>query len=134
MPAMLFLLFALLFSLSLAQRPSNSSLCDYYAGKLYGESNDTTQDALIYSIVSLAFGGPGNLSGVSQNLTGILNPGFFNGLGVNLIPWFDGSIDSTNLNNAPVGINWMDGGGIKPLSDYVEGVTSSVLITNNTNQ
>jgi len=129
-------LWALLFGLSLAQRPNNSSLCDYYAGKLYGDSNDVTQAKLIKSIVSLAFAGPGpgKVKDVGPDLTGILNPGSFRGQYIDLQGWFNGSKDSTNLNNAPVGIDWLDGGGKKPLFDFLTGANQGVVISNTTNQ
>ena len=127
-------LLALLFGLSLAQRPSNSSLCDYYAGDLYGQSTEATQAKLIKSIVSLAFAGPANMPDVRPEVTGILNPGKFNGQYIDLQGWFNGSKDSTNLNNAPVGIDWLDGGGRQPLSDFLTGKTQNVVISNSTNE
>ncbi|MCJ1437037.1 hypothetical protein MMC27_006422 [Xylographa pallens] len=107
--------FAILFGVSLAQRPSNASICDYYAESLYGTNSSATQFQLIQSIVALAFSGGSNLTNVSSDITGILNPGTFQGLGVDLQPWFNGAIDSTNLNNQPVGIDWLDDGGLNPL-------------------
>jgi len=130
---MLFVL-AFLLGLSLAQRPSNLPLCDYYAETQYGSNTNDTQAKLITGIVSLAFGGPFNLPNVSTELTGILNPGKFSDQSVDLQPYFNGSIDSTNLNNAPVGINWLDGGGTQPLSDFLTGKTPQVVINNSTNQ
>src|SRR5437870_2818093 len=101
---------AFLFGLIRAQRPDNASLCDYYAERRYGDSSNSSQAKLIKSIISLAFGGPGKLDNVSEDLTGILNPGTFENGPIDLQPWFNGSKDSTNLNNAPVGIDWLDGG------------------------
>lgn len=127
-------LFVLLIGLSFAQRPDSSSLCDYYAGNLYGEKTDVTQARLIQNIVSLAFAGPSNAQNAGSELTGILNPGNFEGQYIDLQSWFNGSKDSTNLNNAPVGINWLDGGGTKPLLDFLDGITQTVAIPNSTNQ
>ncbi|MCJ1305350.1 hypothetical protein MMC08_008164, partial [Hypocenomyce scalaris] len=121
-----------LFGTSLAQRPSNASTCDYYAETLYGANNSNTQFQLVQHIIALAFGGAFNLSNVSSNITGILNPGSFNGLNVDLQPWFNGSIDSTNLNNQPVGINWLDDGGLDPLYDYLSGKTPNVTFSSDT--
>jgi hypothetical protein len=92
---------AILFGVSLAQRPTNASTCDYYAQSLYGANTTATQFQLVQGIVALAFGGGFNLSNVSSDITGILNPGTFQNLTVDLRPWFNGSIDSTNLNNQP---------------------------------
>ena len=130
------MLVGLVFFLGLvvAQRPSNTSTCDYYAGLRYGVSNNDTQFQLIQDIVSLAFGGGFNFSDVPSEITGILNPGTLEGLPVDLQPWFNGSIPSTNLNNQAVAINWLDDGGLNPLYDYLSNTTASVVLTNGTNQ
>jgi hypothetical protein len=132
---MVLLRLAILFiSVVWAQRPNDQTLCDYYAKTRYGTSTNVTQFRLMEDIVTLAFAGPVDITAnVSSDLTGIWNPGNFQGLGVNLRPWFDGTRDSTNLNNAPVGINWLDGG-LKPLEDYLTGVTPDVQLSNSTNQ
>ena len=133
-PSML-LVIALLLGKSLAQRPSNASTCDYYAQSLYGANNSQTQYQLVQHIVALAFGGaPSSDTNISSNITGILNPGNFQGLRVDLSPWFNGVIDSTNLNNQAVGINWLDDGGLGPLHSYLNGSMPNVILTNTTNQ
>jgi len=76
---------------ALAQRPSSSSICDYYASQRYGSSNSTSQFRLMESIVALAFGGGASVPGTDPISTGILNPGTFRGQAINLRSWFDGS-------------------------------------------
>ncbi len=122
------------FGLTLAQRPSNASICDYYSISLYGENTTEFQSKLMQEIVALAFAGGANIPNISSEITGILNPGQFNDEFVNLQPWFNGSIDSTNLNNQPVGINWLDGGGTEPLHAFLNGTTETVQISNDTNE
>jgi hypothetical protein len=117
-----------------AQRPSNASTCDYYATVQFGGNTSETQFRLIEGIVGLAFGGSMNLTNLPFDLTGILNPGSFNGEDVDLRPWFNGSKDSSNLNNEPVGIDWLDGGGLDPLYSFLSGETPSIEIANTTNQ
>lgn len=128
------LLSAILFGLSLAQRSSNASLCDYYAGVQFGSSTNATQSKLIKSIVSLELGGPFSLQNVTSDLTGILNLGSFQNTDVYLRPWFDGSKETTNLNDAAVGIDWLDGGAAQPLGDFLTGVTPDVVLANTTNE
>ena len=128
------LVLAIFFGVGLGQRPSDASICDYYAESRYGTNSSATQLRLIKDIVSLAFGGRFNLSNVSSDITGILNPGTFQGESVNLEPWFNGTIDSTNLNNQPVGIDWLDDGGPDPLYKYLSGATTDVVLNNSTNQ
>lgn len=77
-----------------AQRPSDSSICDYYASQQYGSNSTETQFKLMSHIVSLAFGGGVGLDGPSESSTGILNPGNFQGQAVNLRSWFDGSSEA----------------------------------------
>jgi hypothetical protein len=127
------LIVAILFGVALAQRPNNVSLCDYYAESLYGTNTNVTQNRLMQSVITLAFGGPFTLSNVDPALTGIWNVGTYKGQTVDLRPWFNGSIDSTNLNNAPVGINWLDAG-LQPLEDFLTGVTPTVVLSNSTNE
>ncbi len=141
---------------SVTQRPSDTTICDYYASSRYGANNSTTQYRLMESIVALAFGGGSGLSGASTDSTGILNPGTFDGQPVNLRPWFDGSSmkprglgfcsfpvsgltipcleATTNLNNQPVGVNWLDAGAQDPLMAFLNGSTDSVVISNTTNE
>jgi hypothetical protein len=134
LPIMLFAAIVLLFGVTLAQRPPNATICDYYAMNLYGVNTSLSQFQLMQGIVALAFSGGANLPNVSSNITGILNPGTFQGNYVDLQPYFNGSIDSTNLNNQPVGIDWLDGGGVQPLHDFLSGVTPNVTINNSTNE
>lgn len=124
----------LLFGAGLAQRPSTASTCDYYAMTLYGANTTDTQFHLIESILALAFAGGANLPNVSSDITGIFNPGSFQGTPVDLQPWFNGSKDSTNLNNQAVGINWLDGGAEQPLFSYLTGATQDIIIGNTTNE
>ncbi|KAI3317326.1 hypothetical protein HD806DRAFT_515560 [Xylariaceae sp. AK1471] len=121
-------------SVALAQRSANASICDYYAAKTYGSNSSDTQFRLMQHIVALAFGGGSGLSGASDESTGILNHGFFDGQAVYLRPWFDGSKATTNLNNQPVGINWMDGGAQQPLMNFLNGSTDAVVLDQTTNE
>jgi hypothetical protein len=130
-----FLAFAFLFGLSAAQRPENASLCDYYASQKYGDAGNSSQAKLVRSIVSLAFGGPPpGLQNVSEDLTGILNPGTFENTPVDLRQWFNGEKATTNLNNAPIGIDWLDGGGVQPLYDFLDGSAENLALDNKTNE
>lgn len=120
--------------LTLAQRSGNESICDYYATQRYGENNSTTQLLLVQSIVTLAYAGGAGLPNPPDDSSGIFNRARFKGLDVYLRPWFDGSKATTNLNNQPVGINWLDGGATGPLLSFLNGSANSVNINNSTNQ
>ena len=132
--AMLFAVVLLLLGVSSAQRPSNATICDYYAVVNYGSNSTATQLKLMQSILALAFGGAGPLSNVNSSITGIFNPGNFIGTPVDLQPWFNGVKDSTNLNNQAVGVDWLDGGGTAPLYAFLAGSTPNLTFTNGSNQ
>ena len=131
---MLFAAVLLLLGVSSAQRPNNATICDYYAISNYGTNSSQTQFTLMQSILALAFAGAGPLTNVSSDITGIFNPGSFQNTPVNLQPWFNGSKDSTNLNNQAVGINWLDGGGTAPLLSFLSGQTQNIIFPNGTNE
>ena len=122
----------LFLGLGLAQRPSNVSICDYYATSKYGTNSSDTQLQLIQSIVALAFGGSFNLS--QYSVTGILNQGTFQTTTVDLRQFFNGSIQSSNLNNQPVAIDWLNGGALDPLYSFLSNETSDIIISDLTNQ
>jgi hypothetical protein len=124
----------LLLGVSSAQRPGNATICDYYAITNFGANTTGTQLRLMESILALAFGGAGPLSNVSPDITGIFNPGSFNGTAVDLQPWFNGSKHSTNLNNQPVEIDWLDAGGTEPLYNFLSGSTQNLSFTNGSNE
>jgi len=131
------LITALLCGVALAQRLGNATICDYYAIQRYGANTSTSQSQLIQDVVALAFGGGMNFTEYAP-VTGILNAGTYDYNGqiipVDLRPWFNGSIDSSNLNGNPTGIDWLDGGGLDPLYDYLSNKTATVVIANTTNQ
>ncbi|KFY73859.1 hypothetical protein V499_06067 [Pseudogymnoascus sp. VKM F-103] len=130
------LLYFLLFATILAQRPSTISICDYYTQIEYGTASEGNQLKLMQSIVALAFAGPKSIpsKNVPKELTGILNPGVQGSQRVDLLPFFNGSLASTNLNNQPVGINWLDDGVLTPLSNYLSGKTQSVVLSSSSNE
>jgi hypothetical protein len=101
----MFFAVVLLLGVSSAERPGNATICDWYAIQNFNANTTATQLKLMESILALAFGGAGPLTGVSSDITGIFNPGTFNGTPVDLEPWFNGSKQSTNLNNQAVSID-----------------------------
>ena len=66
-------------------------------------------------IVARAFGGPpSSNASISSDIIGILNPATFRDLSLDLASWFNGVIDSTNLEDQAIGIYWLDDGGLDP--------------------
>lgn len=130
------ILTTLLSTVAFAQRPEGENICDYYAAQRYGSASKDNQFQLIQGIVALAFAGSSSLpkGNVSEKITGILHPGVQDGVPVDLEGWFNGSKATTNLNNQPSTINWLDDGEAQPLLDFLSGETDNVMLSNTTNQ
>lgn len=116
---MLFKATALLAAASavLAQRPSNTSICDYYTEALLKQNNATNQYTLLTLLVNTAVIGNYTQPNVGVSVPGILNPdGMYNGTKVNLVPYFNGGLASSNTGGmAGMAVNFLDGGGAAPL-------------------
>lgn len=139
-----------------ASRRDNQTICDYYAEKVFGESNVATQLRLMQGIIAYAYAGGDTLPDPNPNSTGIFNKGRFNGYDVFLRPLFDGSSmeqlgifqakrliywrannvieATTNFHGQPVPINWLDGGGLDPLLAFLNGSTVFAKIEPDSNQ
>lgn len=102
---------------SLAQRPAETSICDYYTGALLMNNTAANQMTLLTLLVNTAVIGNYTMPNVGVSVPGILNPnGTFNGTAVNLVPYFSGELASTNNGGAAgESVNFLDGGGAAPL-------------------
>lgn len=82
---------------------------------LLKDNNATNQYTLLTLLVNTAV--IGNYTQPNHNaVPGILNPnGSFNGTAVNLVPFFDGMLMSTNNNGVAASVNFLDDGGAAPL-------------------
>ncbi|KAJ4336224.1 hypothetical protein N0V87_005516 [Didymella glomerata] len=132
--AILLTCFSSLFRFGLSQRPTNASVCDYYAQAQYGTNSSDTQLKWIQNVVCLAFEGGSTLNNVSSDLTGILRPGKFNNIDIDLLHYFNGSTKSTNVNNAAIGVNWLDDGGATPLAAFLSGKSQALSLDEEKNQ
>ncbi|KAF2155285.1 hypothetical protein K461DRAFT_276484 [Myriangium duriaei CBS 260.36] len=95
-------------SLALAQRPSNTSMCDYYTTALFTDNTAANQYALVKAVVDRA--GVGNATS-NPVVTGIVKPGMYNGVKVDISPYFTGALNSTNRGGSSgVSVNFLDGG------------------------
>jgi len=96
--------------------PPNETICDYYTPILFGANNATTQMMHMTMLVNTALAGNYTMPNAGVAVTGILNPGSFQGTPVNLLPYFDASLRSTNtggINGSCV--NFLDDGGFLAL-------------------
>ena len=90
-------------------------------------------------ILTLAFAGGSGVANVSESLIGIFNPGMYQvpgggDISVDLGPWFNGSIDSTNVNGQAAAVNWLNGGGKTLLMQYLTRDTTGIVIANSTHE
>jgi len=99
-----------------ALRPNDTSICDYYTPMVLGENNATTQLLHMTLLVNTALIGNYTQPNAGVKVNGILNTGEFNGIDVNLLPYFDGSLLSTNSGGMNgTSRNFLDDGGSAPL-------------------
>lgn len=119
---------------AMAQRPPTASVCDYYAMQLFGANTTEGQRGWIRRVVLTGFEGGTPLGNVSTGLTGIMRPGSFDNVNIDLMQYFNGSRASTNVNNSPIGINWLDQGGLAPLTKYLSDPSQDFVLANSSNQ
>ena len=101
---------------ALAQRPADTPICDYYTTALLKQNNATNQLTLLTLLVNTAIIGNYTQPNVGIKVPGILAPGNFNGTAVNLLPYFNGGLNSSNRGgDVGVAINFLDDGGAAPL-------------------
>jgi hypothetical protein len=105
---------ALSVGIATAQRPSSTSICDYYTTALLKENNATNQMTVLTLVVNTALIGNYTMPNVGVSVNGILNKGTYNGTEVNLLPYFDGTLKSTNRGSASA-VSFLDDGGAAPL-------------------
>ncbi|KAK5117113.1 hypothetical protein LTR85_009044 [Meristemomyces frigidus] len=116
-------------SLAAAQRPANTSICDFYTTALLVNNNATNQETLVTLLVNTAV--IGNYTKPNANLTvpGILAQGqSYNQTPVNLLPYFDGALASSNRGGSQgVSINFLDDGGAHKLLTHLYGYFGILL-------
>lgn len=95
----------LLFQFSASQ---TVSLCDKYTTALFKNNTAENQQTLVTLVVNTAI--IGNYTNGSMNAV----PGILAKDG-NLVQFFDGSMSTTNENNVPTKVNFLDDGGAAPL-------------------
>lgn len=101
-----------------AQRPSDTSVCDYYTTALLKNNTAANQATLLTLVVNTVVIGNYTQPNVGIAVPGILAKGTFNGEEVNLLPYFDGSLASSNRGGKTgVAVNFLDGGGAAPLKE-----------------
>ena len=94
---------------------SAPSLCDKYTTALLTDNTASNQYTLLTLLVNTVVIGNYTMPNVGISVPGILAPATVNGESVMLLPYFNGCLKSTNVNNHPESVNFLDGGGAAPL-------------------
>ncbi|RFU26946.1 hypothetical protein B7463_g9387, partial [Scytalidium lignicola] len=104
--------------LAASQRPSNISICDWYAEKLFGANSAANQQLVMTHITNTAIIGNYTTPNVGISVRGIAPITNYNGTDVNLLNYFDAALDSTNDGVTPHGVAklFLDDGGATPLA------------------
>ncbi|KAI1194390.1 hypothetical protein F5X97DRAFT_336050 [Nemania serpens] len=101
-----------------AQRPENTSICDYYTTALLKDNTASNQATLLTLVVNTVVIGNYTQPNVGIEVAGILAPGRYNGTDVNLLPYFTGDLASSNRGGDDgVSVNFLDDGGAEPLKN-----------------
>ncbi|KAK3938845.1 hypothetical protein QBC46DRAFT_459999 [Diplogelasinospora grovesii] len=79
-----------------AQRPADTSICDYYTAAVLENNTAENQLTLLTVLVNTVVIGNYTQPNVGIAVPGILAAGTFNGKAVNLLPYFTGDLLSTN--------------------------------------
>ncbi|KAI1262420.1 hypothetical protein F5Y18DRAFT_159589 [Xylariaceae sp. FL1019] len=113
-------------SLAKAQRPDNTSICDYYTTALLKNNTAENQATLLTLVVNTVVIGNYTMPNVGITVPGILAAGKYNGTDVNLLPYFTGDLASSNRGGSSgVAINFLDDGGAEPLKNNKPANTDS---------
>jgi hypothetical protein len=101
-------------------RPTNESICDYYTTAALKNNTAANQMTLLTLLVNTAVIGNYSKDALPGKVVqGILNPNgtTTNGTKVNLLPYFDGGLASSNRGGSEgVAVNFLDDGGAVPLT------------------
>lgn len=101
---------------ALAQRPANETICSYYTTALLTNNTAANQYTLLTLLVNTAVIGNYTKPNVGVSVAGILAKGTYNGTEVDLLPYFDGGLASSNRGgDSGVAVNFLDDGGAAPL-------------------
>ena len=98
------------------QLVSGQSLCDKYTTALLTQNTAANQYTLLQLIVNTVVIGNYTQPNVGVTVPGILAPANYGGESVNLLPYFNGCLASSNRGQ-PTAINFFDGGGAASVID-----------------
>ncbi|KAL4967070.1 uncharacterized protein BDV14DRAFT_198168 [Aspergillus stella-maris] len=90
-------------------RPSATTICDFYTREIWGNNTARNQKLLMTVLVNTFVTGNYTTPNTGVTVAGIATPAVYNGTTVDLLPYFTGALNSTNLGG--------DHGASKPFLD-----------------
>lgn len=96
----------LLSALVFGQEPS---LCDKYTTALLTNNTEANQLAVLTLVVNTVVLGNLSATVTGAALPSLLAPAEFNGEKIDLLGYFNGSLETTNVDNKPAKVNFLDG-------------------------
>ncbi|KAK0110167.1 hypothetical protein ONS95_002818 [Cadophora gregata] len=107
---------ALAAAISTVAAQNTTSFCDKYTTALFMNNTAENQLKLLTAVVNTAVIGNYSESKTGKPVAGILAKGMYNGVEVDLLPYFNGGLLSTNRGGSSgVSVNFLDDGGAAPL-------------------
>jgi len=107
---------ALAAAISTVTAQNTTSFCDKYTTALFTNNTAENQLMLLTAVVNTAVIGNYSESKTGKAVSGILAKGTYEGVEVDLLPYFNGGLLSTNRGGSSgVAVNFLDGGGAAPL-------------------
>eukprot|EP00271_Cylindrocystis_brebissonii_P013011 TRINITY_DN32552_c0_g1_i1.p1 TRINITY_DN32552_c0_g1~~TRINITY_DN32552_c0_g1_i1.p1 ORF type:complete len:317 (+),score=10.93 TRINITY_DN32552_c0_g1_i1:139-1089(+) len=103
-------------TVAMAARPTNTTICNYYTNATFGNDNHTNQYLLLKILVNTVVIGNYTATPTGISVPGILQEATLLNETVNLAPYFTGALNTTNVNEVPSQVNFLDGGGATPLT------------------
>ncbi|PBP17485.1 hypothetical protein BUE80_DR011723 [Diplocarpon rosae] len=94
---------------------NSTSFCDKYTIALFKNNTATNQLKLLTAVVNTAVVGNYTESKTGTAVPGILAAAVVDGKAVNLLPYFNGCLASTNAGGTPKAVNFLDDGAAAPL-------------------
>jgi hypothetical protein len=95
---------------------ASQSLCDKHTTNLLGSNTAANEYTLLQLLVNTVVIGNYTQPNVGIAVPGILAPATYMGEQVNLLPYFNGCLKSSNR-GAPTAINFLDGGAAQSIID-----------------
>ncbi|KAJ4252721.1 hypothetical protein NW757_006160 [Fusarium falciforme] len=102
------------------ERPKTTTICDYYSNKTVGANTAENQRILVTLVLHSALLGPFSKYNTVpvDSFTGALTATTFRGQAVDLINYFDGSLESANTGKTTgEAVNFLGSGGVPVLRD-----------------